>query len=348
MITEDLLVEILLRVPVKTLARCLCVSKLLATIIRSRHFINLYQSRSSTRQQHVMFALRDIFTFRRWHFFLSSQPSLVTNAICCVDNTSLTPDCVNGLICLEDMHRLWIYNPATRKGVLLPQSAPYKPFRKWYMGYDPINCQYKVLFFSKEKLVCPYKVEVFTLGGQGSWKKIEVENNHSPATRGVCIDGVVYYGSHTAHGLRLERFYVATEKFGNFIEIPVEASKFYGFFTFVNYQGKLALLVSKNINMYDLWVLEDAGKQEWSKVSIVLPRELFSYDLVWLELVGFVAGSGELIVTARDQSFHLYLVYVDLKMKRSNTVWLGGIRCSYRPSLLVLTFTDYVESIMFL
>ncbi|KAG7605832.1 putative F-box protein [Arabidopsis thaliana] len=351
MISEDLLVEILLRLPVKPLARCLCVCKLWATIIRSRYFINLYQSRSSTRQPHVMFALRDIFTSCRWHFFSSSQPSLVTKATCSADNSSHTPDCVNGLICVEYMSQLWISNPATRKGVLVPQSAPHQKFRKWYMGYDPINYQYKVLFFSKQYLLSPYKLEVFTLEGQGSWKMIEVENIPSPSTRGICIDGVVYYGAQTAHGLTLVRFYVATEKFGDFIEIPVGASNVYdmnfGYSKLVNYQGKLALLAAKSMSMYDLWVLEDAGKQEWSKVSIVLTREMFSYDLVWLGAVGFVAGSDELIVTAHDRFYQIYLVYVDLKMKRSREVWLGGIRCSDRSSL-VLTFTDYVESIMLL
>ncbi|XP_010482630.1 PREDICTED: putative F-box protein At5g52610 [Camelina sativa] len=357
MFSEDLLIEILLRLPTKSLAIFLCVSKLWASIIRSRHFIGAYQSRSSTRQPpRVMVALPHLFTFSHWHFLSSSPPSLVTNAICCIDNTSYSPSCVNGLICIEYMDQLWICNPALGKGELFPQgpqSAPDKPFKTWYMGYDPINYQYKVLFFSKEYLLCPYKVEVFTLGGQGSWKMIEDGNSHSPITSGICMNGVVYYGAHTAHGPRLVRFNVATEKFGNFIEIPTDASNiyvtFFGISTLVNYQGKLALLAKKNISMYDLWILEDAsGKQEGSKVSINISREMCSHDqLVPLGAVGFVAGSGELIVTARDRFFQLYLVYVDLERKLSREVWLGGIKCAtYGPSLIA--FTDYVESIMIL
>ncbi|EOA14401.1 hypothetical protein CARUB_v10027601mg [Capsella rubella] len=351
MFPEEIFFEILLRLPVETLAIFLCVSKLWLSIIRSRHFINAYQSRCSTRRQsRVMFALQDQFATFRWHFLSISQPSFVINAPCSVDNTSYTPYCVHGLICIEYMDQLWICNPALGKGVLLPQgpqSSSYKPFRTWYMGYDPISCQYKILFFSKKRLRCRYKVQVFTLGGgQGSWKMIEVGNVHSPVTRGVCIDGIVYYGAGTAHGPRLVRFYVATEKFDDFIEFPVEASIVYDML-FANYQGKLALVAKRNISKYDIWVLEDAKKQEWSKVSININREMCSYNLIWPGVVGFVAGSGDLIVTARDYLLQFHLVYVDLKKKCSRGVWLGGVRPLARSSL-VLAFTDYVESIMLL
>ncbi|CAL9215525.1 unnamed protein product [Arabidopsis halleri] len=353
MIPEDLLVEILLRLPVKTLARCLCVSKHCYSIIRSRRFINLYQSRSSTRESRVMFAFRDVYTFLRWYFFsLPQAPSLVTNSTCCIDSTSFCmPVCVHGLICVEHMFRLWICNPVTGKVALLPQPGPRKQFTTWYMGYDPINYHYKVLFLSKNGLLEAYKVEVFTFGEESSWKTIEDGNIHFPETRGICIHGVLYYGAHTGNGPKIVRFDVRTEKFGKFIEFPAEACGIYGvclgFYTLVAYQGKLALLATKTISIYDLWVLEDAEKHAWSKVSIVITREMCSYELIWPGVTGFVAGSDEFIVTARDQHHEFHLVYVDLKTQRSREVRFEGIRSSFGSSL-VLAFTDYVESIVLL
>ncbi|KAL1198846.1 putative F-box protein [Cardamine amara subsp. amara] len=351
MISQDLLVEILLRLPVKSLARYLCVSKSWASIIRSRYFIKSYQSRCLSRQHRVMLAFRDMSSIR-CHFFSSSQPpSFVTNATWCIDyNSFRKPDCVNGLICVEHMHRLWICNPITGKTILLPQSGPSKPFTLWYMGYDPINYQYKVLFFSKEGVNDPCKVEVFTLGDQGSWKMIEDGNFQTPQSRGICLNGFVYYGARTMHGSRIVRFDVRTEKFVNFIEKPVEAQNIYGhylgFFNIMNYQGKPALLCTKSITKHDLWVLKDVEKQEWSKVSIFITREMCSFDLIWPCVVGFVQGSGELIVTARDRFDQFHLVYIDLTTNRSRKVRFEGIRCSYRSSIVVVAFTDYVESIM--
>ncbi|EOA18262.1 hypothetical protein CARUB_v10006755mg [Capsella rubella] len=147
---DDLLVEIFLCLPVKPLAIFLCP------------------------RVGVMFASPDLFTLSHWHFFTPSHPSLVINETYCVDNTPT---------------RLIICNPALGKGVVLPRSGSYKPYKTWYMGYDPISFQYKVLFLSKECLNC-------------SWKVIEVGNIHSPVTKGICIEGVVYYGAHTEHGHR--------------------------------------------------------------------------------------------------------------------------------------------------
>ncbi|AAF82227.1 Contains similarity to a hypothetical protein T2E6.10 gi/6634731 from Arabidopsis thaliana BAC T2E6 gb/AC012463 [Arabidopsis thaliana] len=348
MIPEDPLVEILLRLPVKSLARFLCVSKRCYSIIRSRHFINLYQSRASTRESRVMFAFRDTNTFFRWNFFsLSQPPSSVTN----IDSTSYCmPVCVNGLICVEHMFRLWICNPVTKKITLFPDCGPRKQFTTWYMGYDPINYQYKVLYLSREHLIAPYIVEVFTFGDEGSWRMIEADENfHSPETRGVCTHGVLYYGAYTGDGAKIVRFDVRTEKFGKFIEMPAEACSIHGvylgLYTLLDYQGKLGLLATQATSTYDLWVLEDAEKHEWSKVSIFITREMCPYDLIWPGVVGFVAGSGELIVTARDELGQFHILYVDLKKNRSREVWFEEITPSF-GSALVLAFTDYVESIV--
>lgn len=43
------------------------------------------------------------------------------------------------------------------------------------------------------------------------------------------------------------------------------------FYTLVNYKGKLGALTVVLDNRLELWVLVDAGKQEWLKLIFVMP-----------------------------------------------------------------------------
>lgn len=191
MIPQDLLVEILLRLHVKTLARCVCISKLWASIIRSRNFINSYQSRSSTREPHVLFAFRDTMTIR-WRFFTFQETP--SNATRFIENTPcLKPHCVNGLVCCRDMQRLLICNPITRKIIPLPQTDPSKTFLACYLGYDHINYQYKVLSLKRADFEYdPYKVvphqEIKVHGKRSRLIRIfKLPQLTEYASTGVCI-----------------------------------------------------------------------------------------------------------------------------------------------------------------
>ncbi|CAG7891660.1 unnamed protein product [Brassica rapa] len=83
----ELLFIIFLRLPAKTLARCVCVSKLWASIIRSQDFIISFQS-----QSRILFFIRDYYQTRfENRFFLSNQQegtsSLLSRTTCHVSDS---------------------------------------------------------------------------------------------------------------------------------------------------------------------------------------------------------------------------------------------------------------------
>ncbi|KAF3544532.1 hypothetical protein DY000_02002720 [Brassica cretica] len=66
----DLIMEILKRLPTKTIAKCRCVSKQWGSLLCDPYFTKSFLTRSSTRP-------RLLFTFEfggKWHFFSSPQP----------------------------------------------------------------------------------------------------------------------------------------------------------------------------------------------------------------------------------------------------------------------------------
>lgn len=69
----DLIPEIIIGLPVKTLARFLCVSKHSTSIIRNQDFVKSYLIKSSNRPQDLIFTFKSK-RYGKHFFFSSSQP----------------------------------------------------------------------------------------------------------------------------------------------------------------------------------------------------------------------------------------------------------------------------------
>ena len=123
---SDLLMEILKRFPVKTLARLTCVSKLWASTIRRQEFNKLWSSSNQQRRSSSSSTL--IFAFKRdkgygqdcFFFFSSLQTKNPLEAS--VTATYLTthprdfsaPPSVHGLICYGPPSEITVYNPTVK------------------------------------------------------------------------------------------------------------------------------------------------------------------------------------------------------------------------------------------
>lgn len=124
-----------------------------------------------------------------------------------------------------------------------------------YLGYDPIDGDYKMLCMSRGMHVrrgrgLVHKIQVLTIGNGNQWRMIEdCPPPHSPESPHICINGVLYYGAYFDTGTRILRkdhavktFDVRSEKF-DLIKIPPErATKFT---KMTRYNGKLALMYSE-------------------------------------------------------------------------------------------------------
>ncbi|CAA7013714.1 unnamed protein product [Microthlaspi erraticum] len=187
----DLIVEILKKLPAKSLVRFRSVSKEWSTIIGSRRdFIDSIVTRSLAQPAHKL-PLFILHHRRPQAFFIVSSTSLetTTHAVSIPGLYSVDDSChsleyiyARGLICCYSSvsHLVTIYNPTTRQCVPLPeideaQVARFNDQRTHcHFGYDPVTNQYKVLSMFLDSQELKQSVYVFTLGeGSQSWKKIQ-------------------------------------------------------------------------------------------------------------------------------------------------------------------------------
>ncbi|XP_004491717.1 F-box/kelch-repeat protein At3g23880-like [Cicer arietinum] len=193
---DDLIVEILSFVPVKTLMQLKCVCKSWNTIVSNPSFAKLHLQRSP-RNTHLMIYTIDCSAVL---FPLSSLPENLLTAIpkyprypfldmCCSD---LVGSC-NGLICLVGYSRpyewLRFWNPATNSlSDILGYSYGYR--NRLTFGYDSSTDTYKVVSLSGKI------VNVFSLG-DNVWKNIQnfpvvsFEQCHPCVNAGVHVSGTI-------------------------------------------------------------------------------------------------------------------------------------------------------------
>ncbi|CAL9238205.1 unnamed protein product [Arabidopsis halleri] len=220
----DLTIEILSRLPAKSVGRFRSVSKLWSAITTSQDFINSFTTRSLASQPSVLLTVR-----KGDMMFVFSSPLHKNSRFSCLASYQFTK-------LKYGYHHGTKDNNCNYLGGIL--------------GYDQINGTYIVLRVIRESKIC-----ILTLGaqGQGSWRIITngvprhriIANgvpSHRPAIRcGGCINGVLYYGAAVHVGGRLElsimSLDVRSEKF-NQIKFPEGYSNCH----MVPYEGRLAIV----------------------------------------------------------------------------------------------------------
>ncbi|XP_013617152.1 PREDICTED: putative F-box protein At5g15660 [Brassica oleracea var. oleracea] len=237
----DLQIEILNRLPAKSLVRFMVVSNSWQEIIRSNTFIRSFPFRSltQTQSQPLRFLLalhdKDDQTGRLSCSFFSSSSSLSSSSTS-ISTTFLSKitfplRCrasyrsyyVNGLMNMGEI----ICNPCTGKTISLPRDK--RPaFSTRFFGYYPVNNQYKVLCITPHRLSTQHDFQVFTLGAKPkSWRFIDCDIPHRTWSNGLCIDGSVYYIAYTgAVTMSLMRFDLNSEKFDIFARVSEEMKAF--------------------------------------------------------------------------------------------------------------------------
>ncbi|XP_023644548.1 F-box protein At1g52495 [Capsella rubella] len=365
----DLVVEILKKLPSKSLVRFRCVSKQWSTIINSRRdFIEAIVNRSllsHQQQQHQppMFIFHHcvpetFFTFSST-FSESIRPALVT-----------------------------IYNHTTRQSLRLPViEAPVTEFRRLYchFGYDPVMDQYKVMSILVDFREFTQTFHVFTLGSDKSWRRIQGIDDEQllPSVDGVCIQGTIYYGATRAtkkescgetvdfrmtfdrgetvllsFHIRSERFYhvSAPEPMLQALSSGLLIDR-----ALLNHQGKLVCIGccgeekdDDDNDLTSMWVFENTEKQEWSKITFDLPElPLFCLNGDFTGFSGFTPA-GEIFVTQYRYFFDkpVYVYYYDMNRNCFRRVEIQGTRpekITKNPATVkVFGIHDHVENTMLL
>ena len=202
LLSPDLVLEILYRLPVKSLLTLKCVSKPLNSLISDTKFARDHLRLSHTRHNHLLlcpylFREREIFVFE-FFVFDSRLPSIFNNFTSTISETKLyfpldtcfnvsLIDSCDGIICFKTTDyynrdvKLVIWNPCTRKFKVLPlleNPPPSLTIKTSYsFGYDQFTNSYKVVvvFCYQLNKSCKTLVKVHTLGndlGNHFWRTI--------------------------------------------------------------------------------------------------------------------------------------------------------------------------------
>ncbi|CAH8349097.1 unnamed protein product [Eruca vesicaria subsp. sativa] len=269
---------------------------------------------------------------------------------------------LHGLICYATASasaELKVYNSSTRKSTTLPKLEPETSVKSHFLGYDGIDCVYKVLCMSGPKPV----FQVMTLGDGSSWKTIDVGlYSHFPLVNHICIDGVLYYEACADTKLKgtsfIIRFDVRSENFER-IKMPGDDVKCSAM---VSYEGKLAIIsmeISSDGGLV-LWVLEDAVRHKWLKKVFVLPNWWTSFVEGTLVHVFHrfvnVNDAGELVLAPIFVLTRHYVLYYDPNRNSIRKVTVEGIEEPKRHDnsrpfdacRLLHLCSSQVESLMFL
>ncbi|XP_059670630.1 putative F-box protein At1g32420 [Cornus florida] len=210
---EDLTIEILSRLPLKSLLRFKCVSKYLYSLIRSNTFINKHLQRHGNNGR--LLVKHYNYDTTAYTFALYPDETLAGFPLVYydVDNIHMPHDprifdYCDGILCLWNLDRMALWNPATREFTFIPMPQPNVPdnFCTWSnfgFGLDPTTNDYKLVwirrYFDSEKLINDYAsaiISVYYLS-TCSWRLFEADLSWVHyvhlSSCSTCLNGLYYW-----------------------------------------------------------------------------------------------------------------------------------------------------------
>lgn len=369
----EVVIEIFSRLPLKSIARSRCVCKLWSSLLRGQDFTDSFSTKSRARPQ-LLFACSD-HRVSKFIFFTSPQPEnpeensnvvVATNHLAPFPLSDVFYGSTNGFFCYE-AERIFegmeapvfdpvVCNPNTGQSLTLPSlNSRDRHGAKSYLGYDPIGKEFKVLstlrtFANDEWVVV--KHQVLTLGAEDlAWRSVECCVPHSYSSKWICIGGVIYYATSvdSSRYSMVACFDLRTEKF-TFVEFLETFSKeMHHSTTLVNYCGRLGLIMSLESGFvtgectsFEMWVLEDAARHEWSKHVYVLPPSWKDVVTEVMYIAGMV-GESEIVFSPLYQHVPSYVVYFNVERKTITKVGILGMEAFQGKRFS--THLNYVENV---
>ncbi|KAH6791952.1 hypothetical protein C2S52_002429 [Perilla frutescens var. hirtella] len=292
---EDLVHEILLRLPVKPLLRCKCVCKEWCALIRSPSFVDRHFSHESNHECLIVFTVicivypRNDNTLAFAMYRDNERHSLVEESI----HLPLMPinplflhllGPSNGVFCVLSLRgRIALFNPAMREFKTLPplplhDESVIEGWLVWGFGLEPSSGDYKVVALQKWR--SQIFAHVYNLSSN-SWKRIEaVDSLNSAYIEGVCnpfLNGVCHWHAKLVNGdgFAILAFDMRNEKF-QVIQVPDCLRPSPRKLRTAAYGDSLAVMSYDLNECVDLWVMGRDGL--WSKSFSIGPFA----ENVWL------------------------------------------------------------------
>ncbi|KAG4180086.1 hypothetical protein ERO13_A10G143700v2 [Gossypium hirsutum] len=208
-VPEMVMLEILSKLPVKSLTRFRCVCKPWCSSFQTPHFItkhqqnnlhnnnlNLLLKRCQGNTHDDIYYLSQLSTEKSQNFSVQHNIHLPFFEDCWYAPVVSGP--CNGLLCLHDADKVALWNPSTREFKTLPQSTVQRPplvdstsFGCVGIGFDSQSGDYKVVRF-----VTNYFEENEDEGLMGDWNhQVELYSLKSDSWKEISVPGVQPYGS---------------------------------------------------------------------------------------------------------------------------------------------------------
>ncbi|KAF5935647.1 hypothetical protein HYC85_026776 [Camellia sinensis] len=190
-IPQEVWIDILTRLPIETLIRCISISKSWYSLITTPTFISQHLNRTTAANNDLLLVRNYSDNSKKEHYSLHFD-NHTFDAYKTLDFPFMTPNhyfrvigCSNGLLCLSDdqfyyNHTMILWNPSMRKYVNLPWPRITFNSHALFMqsigfGFNVANNDYKVVKVVHLQETCGYKappkVEIYELT-TGSWRSV--------------------------------------------------------------------------------------------------------------------------------------------------------------------------------
>ncbi|KAM3253264.1 F-box/kelch-repeat protein like [Capsicum annuum] len=319
---EEILVDILTKLPVKSLLHFKCVSESWKTLISDPYFKrkHLNHAKNKLNFQKFLFDTRSL--GKGYDFYCASlspnglvndfrrlvRPSVSTpfygfKVYCCCDALFLIGIHTENSYSLNEPSMLLLWNPSTSESMVLPRLGSPLQESTYGLGYDSISDDYKVLRIDQEGMAPD---EILALKS-GSWRKIDHPSIRSDGDGFTmfgreclpCVHGAFHWlGFRSFMKESLDSFSISDETYGRIplpknVRIDPESSElcFMPVEVGMSVLREMLCLFNNNTIIFNLWIMKEYGVQEsWTKLltissngaSLILPKYRFSNGKVLL------------------------------------------------------------------
>lgn len=290
---EDILGNILSRLPVKLLLTLKVISKLWHRLIRSPNFTKLHLRQSREKPIYILYPFMDA----RRSLYLMDADGVITGTINLPGLENLPSLCMigsyNGLICFTNYPwfphsfktqavvtdlEIRICNPATHEVWLLPNGSQLKRELGIGVAFGPGISEYRVLRFfsskSKSEVIRP-ECEIFSSSTR-TWRSIGFVQHCPMGAHHAFVNGKVFWfiPSEEDHNIPGSILSVDLDENFKIIRLPVAVTE-HAFL--VDLEGCLSLIVVfDDDDIMVIWILRDENESVWEEKC----RDCIPYETV--------------------------------------------------------------------
>ncbi|GAV62612.1 F-box domain-containing protein/FBA_1 domain-containing protein [Cephalotus follicularis] len=273
----EIITDILSRLPVKSLCRFRCVSKLSLSIISSSHFAKTHLSQTQSHRlllsSHSLFSVHHDPSFHD-HVVSVDLDFPLKNQHNSDHSIQVLGSC-NGLLCImPQLETFFIYNPSTKESKWVPD---------FECSIHPSLIDYDVYGFGYAQSVDDYKFVVISCGQvvivyslrSNSWKKVlddDFPYEYPCCEPGTSLNGAVHWLLKRRGGgpCFIAAFNLVEDKFKD-LPLPYEVVNFHHF-SMGLLKGCLCVVHNDGRAHKEFWVMKEYGlKESWTKVLIADP-----------------------------------------------------------------------------